>query len=199
MDTATMARIFEPFFTTKGPTAGTGLGLSVVHGIMQAHGGAITVYSHPGQGTTFHLYFPAHEVDGHSAAHVREELPRGDGRRVLFVDDEAPLAQMGQRMLERLGYVVTAATSAADALDAFASNPQAFDLVVTDLTMPGRSGTDLTAEMLALRPDVRVVLVTGYTATLTADRVRRLGIREIALKPLTLQRLATVVHQALTT
>jgi two-component system, cell cycle sensor histidine kinase and response regulator CckA len=105
---------------------------------------------------------------------------------------------MGRKMLERLGYAVTAATSAADALAAFSSTPHAFDLVVADLTMPGRSGMDLAAEMLALRPDLRVVLVTGYTATLTADRVRRLGIRELALKPLTLQRLATVVHQALT-
>jgi signal transduction histidine kinase len=197
MDTDTMARIFEPFFTTKGPQSGTGLGLSVVHGIMQAHGGAITVYSHPGEGTTFNLYFPAHETDEHATPHVTEELPRGDGRHVLFVDDEAPLAQKGRKMLERLGYVVTAATSADDALVAFSSNPHAFDLLITDLTMPGRSGIDLAAEMLALRPDLRVVLVTGYTTTLTADRGRRLGIRELALKPLTLQRLATVVHLAL--
>ena len=196
MDADTMARIFEPFFTTKGPQVGTGLGLSVVHGIMQAHDGAITVYSQPGEGTTFHLYFPAHASDAAPVVERQQELPRGDGQRVLFVDDEVPLAHMGRKMLERLGYVVTAVTSPAEALAIFSANPQSFDLVFTDLTMPGRSGTDLAADMIARRHDLRIVLVTGYT-TLTSERVRRLGIRELALKPLTLHRLATIAQRAL--
>jgi signal transduction histidine kinase len=197
MDEATIARIFEPFFTTKGPQAGTGLGLSVVHGIIQSYGGAITVYSQPDEGTTFHLYFPAGEPGEVDAPEPPAALPRGDGRRVLIVDDEAPLAHMGRKMLERLGYEVAIATSPAEALEAFRADSGRFDLVVTDLTMPGRSGIDLAADMIGIRPDVRVVLVTGYTATLTPERVQRLGIRELALKPLTLERLATLAERVI--
>jgi DNA-binding NtrC family response regulator len=116
---------------------------------------------------------------------------------VLIVDDEAPLAHMGRKMLERLGYEVAIATSPAEALEAFRADSGRFDLVVTDLTMPGRSGIDLAADMIGIRPDVRVVLVTGYTATLTPERVQRLGIRELALKPLTLERLATLAERVI--
>ena len=198
MDPETLSRVFEPFFTTKAPGSGTGLGLSVVHGIMQSHDGGITVYSQPGEGTTFHLYFPAHAGDGTGVTEVRTEIPRGQGQRVLFLDDEVVLAQMGRKMLERLGYVVTTVTDAADAVERFSAAPESFDCLVTDLTMPGLLGTEVADRVHRLRPDLPILLVTGYAATLTAAAVRPLGIRALALKPLNLETLGRSVHQILT-
>jgi CheY-like chemotaxis protein len=197
MDQAVLSRIFEPFFTTKAPGRGSGLGLSVVHGIVESHDGAITVYSTPGEGTTFHVYLPAQTTEGELQIDTPAEVPRGRGERILFVDDEAVLAQMGGRMLERLGYVPTTVTDAARALDLFAAEPGGFDLLVTDLTMPGMLGTDVAARALRLRPDLPVLLVTGYSATLTPASVRALGIRGIVLKPLNLDALGRAVYQAL--
>ena len=191
--------IFEPFFTTKAPGSGTGLGLSVVHGIMQSHDGAVTVYSQPGEGTTFHLYFPAHAADGAGAPEVYSAVPRGHGERILFLDDEAVLAQMGAKMLERLGYVVTIATDPAEALERFSAHPDTFDALVTDLTMPGLLGTEVAGRVLRVRPDLPILLVTGYTATLTAATVKTLGIRALALKPLNLETLGRSVHEILST
>ena len=197
MDAVTLSRIFEPFFTTKAPGSGTGLGLSVVHGIMQSHDGAVTVYSQPGEGTTFHLYFPAHAADGTGAPEVYSAVPRGHGERILFLDDEVVLAQMGAKMLERLGYAVTIATDAAEALEQFTARPGDFDALVTDLTMPGLLGTEVAGRVLGLRPDLPILLVTGYTATLTAATVKTLGIRALALKPLNLETLGRSVHEIL--
>jgi PAS domain S-box-containing protein len=199
MSEATKARIFEPFFTTKGPGEGTGLGLSVVHGIMQTHGGAITVYSQPGEGSVFHLYFPASDGEAAATAATSTAIPAGNGARILIVDDEKALALLGQKMLEELGYVVENTTSAAQALALVRANPEAFDLVITDLTMPGMLGTELARELLLLRPDLPVILTTGYTATLTEERVREQGIRELLLKPHTLQSLGVTIHHVLTT
>jgi len=197
MSRATIARIFEPFFTTKGPGEGTGLGLSVVHGIMQSHGGAITVYSQPGEGTVFHLYFPiTTETSKETAASV-EEVPVGHGERILFVDDEMPLALLGQNMLEELGYVVESKTNVADALALVRANPTAFDLVITDLTMPLMLGTDFAQELLQIRPNLPIILTTGYSANLTQERVREMGICEIMLKPHTMQSLGLAVHRVL--
>jgi len=193
-----LSRIFEPFFTTKAPGSGTGLGLSVVHGIMQSHDGAITVYSQPGEGTTFHLYFPAHGADRSDTGDVHTEIPRGRGQQVLFLDDETVLAQMGTKMLERLGYEVTMVTDAAAAVELFSARPDAFDALVTDLTMPGMLGTEVAGRVLQMRPDLPILLVTGYTATLTASAVKALGIRALALKPLNLETLGRSVHQILT-
>jgi len=198
MEKATQDRIFEPFFTTKAPGEGTGLGLSVVHGIMQSHEGAIAVHSLPGQGTRFDLYFPADgTVSLEKPAPDRPEIQRGAGERVLFVDDEPPLAQLANAVLETLNYRATSVCSAVEALELLRANPQAFDVVITDLSMPGMMGTDLAAELLALRPDLPIILTTGYTAKLTPDVVQAMGIRGLLLKPFTLHSLGNAVHRAL--
>ncbi len=199
MSRATIARIFEPFFTTKGPGEGTGLGLSVVHGIMQSHGGAITVYSQPGEGTVFHLYFPITTEASKETAATVEETPAGHGERILFVDDEMPLAMLGQNMLEELCYVVENKTNVTEALAMVRANPMAFDLVITDLTMPLMLGTDFALELLQIRPHLPIILTTGYSASLTPERVREMGIREILLKPHTIQSLGLAVHRVLHT
>lgn len=197
MDEATQSRIFEPFFTTKGPGEGTGLGLAVVYGIMQSHEGAISVYSRLGEGTTFHLYFPAYVGAKSEIAHEISAIPRGQGQRVLYVDDEELIAVMGQKILERLGYVVEARTSAAAALAAIRLEPNAYALVFTDQTMPGMTGIALAAKIRALRPDLPIILTTGYSASLTNESVQRMGIRKLLLKPLTVEALASAAHAAL--
>lgn len=198
MERATMDRIFEPFFTTKKPGEGTGLGLSVVHGIMQSHEGAVTVQSQPQAGTTFHLYFPA---DGSLPVEERvpskSDIPRGAGQRVLLIDDEVHLTLLGHAILESLGYIPTVMNDALEALACMETNPQAFDLVITDLSMPGMMGTDLAAQLLSLRPDLPIILTTGYTASLTAESMRVMGIRELLMKPFSFHSLGTAVHRVL--
>jgi PAS domain S-box-containing protein len=199
MDSATAARIFEPFFTTKAPGEGTGLGLSVVHGIMSSHDGTITVYSQPGEGTTFHLYFPAHgNVAPVSSQTAEAPVPYGRGQRILYVDDEQPLAEMGRKILERLGYEVDVRGRPAEALAAFRAAPADYDLVVTDLTMPGMTGIELARQLLHIRPELPVILMTGYAAMLTPERVRTLGIRELLLKPHSVRMLAEALQRAFT-
>jgi CheY-like chemotaxis protein len=197
MDRATLARIFEPFFTTKEPGEGTGLGLAVVHGIMQEHEGAITVYSQPGEGTVFHLYFPAR-----AGAVSKDDAPpaaviSGKGQRILFVDDEEILAVMGQKTLERLGYKVEAQTSVTAALALVRADPQRFDLIITDQTMPEMTGLDFARDLQEIRPDLPIILTSGYSANLTVERTRALGIREMLAKPHTIQTLAMTVQRAL--
>jgi PAS domain S-box-containing protein len=198
MDRATMNRIFEPFFTTKAPNEGTGLGLSVVHGIMQDHDGAITVYSEPGKGTTFHLFFPA--VGGGVSDSGSEELsvPHGAGQRILFVDDEEPIARLGERMLAKLGYAVESRTHVMDALDLVRSQPRQFDLVITDLNMPTMSGIDFALQLAQIRPDLPVVLTTGYTGSLRIEQIRALGLRDMLLKPLSIHDLGDALHRIFT-
>ena len=198
MDRETQARIFEPFFTTKPPGEGTGLGLSVAHGIILGHDGAITVYSELGRGTTFHVYFPVHAAESFETVEGPANVPRGRGERVLFVDDEKPLAELGHRMLEHLGYEVESTSSVLAALDRVRADPRGFALVITDLTMPVMTGLDFAVELLALRPDLPIILTTGFNAGLTAARVRELGIRELLLKPHSLQSLGVAAHRALT-
>ena len=197
MDAATLARIFEPFYTTKGPGEGTGLGLSVVHGIMQRHEGAVTVESRPGEGATFCLYFPP--AAGEVAVETADlgEVPRGSGERILYVDDEWPLARLGQKILERLGYVVDARTSPAEALDAMRAKPDAFDLVVTDYMMPDLTGVELAQRIHEIRPGVPIVLVTGYTATLTDEHIQAMGIKKLVTKPISIESLGRLVHRLL--
>jgi len=197
MDRATQERIFEPFFTTKEPGKGTGLGLATVHGIMKTHEGAISVYSQPGEGTTFHLYFPAAAQDVLVRAHDATTPPRGRGERILFVDDEAPLAAWGKDVLERLGYHVTSHTNVFEAMDEVRGHPARFDLVVTDLTMPGMSGVSFARTLLETRADMPIILATGYRGALTEDSVRGAGIRAVLLKPHTVQTLSDAVQRAL--
>lgn len=197
MDQATLSRIFEPFFTTKAPGEGTGLGLAAVQGIMQSHDGVITVYSHPGEGTIFHLYFPAHGVEEAEIARKISGIPHGQGERILYVDDELILARMGKEILERLGYIVDIHTSAIAALDAVRAKPEAYDLVITDQMMPSLTGVELAKKLQAIRPDLPIILVTGYTATLNNERVQAMGIRNLLLKPISMAALGTVVHRVL--
>jgi PAS domain S-box-containing protein len=195
MDRRTLERIFDPFFTTKPAGQGTGLGLSVVHGIVKSHGGAISVDSHEGQGTTFHLYFPA--ADGALAPDAPSviEARHGQGEHVLYVDDEQPLVFLATRMLKGLGYRVTGCTDAARALAEFRSKPKDFDLVVTDLSMPGMSGFELARELIAMRPDVPILMTSGYIRPEDKQTARKIGIREVVLKPNTVRELGQALDR----
>ena len=198
MDEATLARIFEPFFTTKPVGEGTGLGLSVVYGIMQSHDGAVTAYSHPGQGTTFHLYFPAHAKIGSTKFAEPTEVPCGQGERILYVDDEAALASLGQLFLERLGYTVSICTNPVEALESVRAAPDAYDLVVTDQTMPGLTGTRLAQQIHEIQPNLPIILTTGNIATLTPWHSEAAWCKGVLQKPPTFKSLGTLVHRVLT-
>jgi PAS domain S-box-containing protein len=196
MDRPTMERIFEPFFTTKAVGVGTGMGLATVHGIVTSHNGAITVYSEPGKGTTFHVYLPRLESKAPDAPLQVESIPTGK-ERILFVDDEASLARLGKQMLERLGYDVTARTSSVEALEAFRAKSDKFDLVITDQTMPNITGMELAEEMMRIRPDIPIILATGFSETISPERAKQLGIREYIMKPVAARELAQVTRQVL--
>ncbi len=190
-------RIFDPFYTTKGVNEGTGMGLAIVNGIVNSHGGFIQVSSEPGEGTTFFIYFPALEnIHYEKTEDVFEEYPPRN-ERILFVDDEEMLAIMGGSMLERLGYKVTVKTSSNDALETFKSNPQAFDLIITDQSMPNMSGAELSVELLKCRPDIRIILCTGYSKKITKEKAQKLGIREYLTKPFNIIQLEKIVRDVL--
>ena len=191
----TVERIFEPFFTTKAPGLGTGLGLSVVHGLMKSFDGAITVYSEPKSGTAFHLYFPALEFSASNSPAEELDEPHGNGERILFVDDEPVLALLGERFLKRLGYTPVVLTDPQAALANFQDEP--FDIVVTDLTMPQLSGIEFAQRLWELRPETRVVLTTGFSATLDAARAHALGFCDLLLKPYGIQGLGEALQRAL--
>ena len=197
MTGATLERIFEPFFTTKTRGDGTGLGLSVVHGIVTAHDGSIHVDSEPGKGTTFHLLLPAFLGEVTEEAEVEETVLPGSGERVLFIDDEPMLCSAADKLLTRLNYVVTTKTSAIEALKLFRADPTAFDLVITDLTMPGMTGVDVAAQVLLARPGMPLILATGFNANWTLDALRKLGIHDLVMKPLSLATLSTRMRSAL--
>jgi len=198
MDPKTMERIFEPFFSTKGDE-GTGLGLATVHSIIQEHKGAITVYSEPQRGTTFRVYLPGLTVQ--ASADVSEspapQIPKGHGERILYVDDDEALMNLGSMMLKRLGYQVTPKNSGQDAWDAFRSEPAQFDLVLTDLTMPRPAGFELVKRIRQLRPDIPVILTTGYSENISESRMGMLRISRVLLKPVVMQQLAQAVEEAL--
>ncbi|MEJ1963954.1 MAG: ATP-binding protein [Gammaproteobacteria bacterium] len=197
MSRDTLDRIFEPFFTTKAPGRGTGLGLAVVRGIVKNHDGAITVSSELGKGTRFSVYFPV--VDGEVTGRHQQvvEAFHGNGERVLFLDDEEPIVLLASRMLNRLGYKVEAHTRAADALEDFRRRPGEFDLVLTDLSMPGASGLDFARSVLEIRPEVPVIMTTGYIDPDDLDLARRIGVREVILKPTTIEEMARSFHRQL--
>jgi len=197
MSRDTLDRIFEPFFTTKPPGRGTGLGLAVVRGIVKNHDGAITVSSELGKGTRFSVYFPV--VDGEVTGKHQQvvEAFHGNGERVLFLDDEEPIVLLAARMLNRLGYKVEAHTRAVDALEDFRRRPAEFDLVLTDLSMPGASGLDFARSVLAIRPDVPVIMTTGYIDPDDLDLARRIGVREVILKPTTIEEMGRSFHRQL--
>jgi CheY-like chemotaxis protein len=190
-------RIFDPFFTTKGVGEGTGLGLSVVMGIVKQSGGYITVESEPGKGSTFVVYFP--RVTGEPVAHaagVEEALPTGY-ERILFVDDEEALIEMGEEILAELGYDVTSRMNSREALALFRLDPSCFDLVITDQTMPEMTGIDLAKEVLTIRADMPIIVCTGFSHLVDADKARAAGIKAFAMKPLTKKEIARTVRKVL--
>lgn len=198
MDEHTASRIFEPFFTTKPLGHGTGLGLSVVHGIVKQHGGAITVDSRLNHGTTFTVYLPVATESVDAATKPRSiESAHGHGENILYVDDEEPLVFLATRMLERQGYQVTGCTDPERALAIFRSNPKQFDAVVSDLSMPGMSGADFARELLQIRPGIPVVLASGYIRPHDNECARALGLPDVILKPDTIEDLSYVLRNVL--
>jgi PAS domain S-box-containing protein len=200
MDRATLERIFDPFFTTKPAGQGTGLGLSVVHGIVRSHQGTVAVESEPGKGSMFRLYFPAAAESAPAGAIAAVSPTRGEGQRVLYVDDEEALVYLTSRVLERMGYEVVGFSDPVAALETFRENPAGFDVVVTDLSMPGMSGFHFARALLQLRPDLAVLMTSGYVRPEDREEARALGVRELILKPDTIDELglalARVLNQA---
>jgi CheY-like chemotaxis protein len=188
--------IFDPYFTTKETGRGTGLGLAVVDGIVKAHDGFITVSSVVGQGTSFTIFFPAVNLTPIEEKESNAALPKGH-ERILFVDDEPFIVSAASQMLTHLGYSVETDTDPQAALERIRANPNQFDLVVTDMTMPKLTGDQLACEILKIRPQLPVILCTGYTRLLSEEQARRLGIREYVLKPVDMKHLARIVRSTL--
>jgi two-component system cell cycle sensor histidine kinase/response regulator CckA len=196
MDAKTMDRIFDPYFTTKKPGEGTGLGLAVVRGIVTNHGGAIHVESEVGRGTVMQVYLPRISGPKSHKKENEEEQLRGD-ERILLVDDESQLVNLGKSMLRRLGYQVTATTESPEALKIFLARPHDFDLVITDQTMPDITGINLAEEILSVRPDIPIILNTGYSDQVDQEQARQIGISEFLQKPLTVTALSLALRRAL--
>jgi PAS domain S-box-containing protein len=190
-------RIFEPYFTTKEKGVGTGMGLSVVHGIVKSHEGTITVYSEPGKGSTFHVYIPLIQEEVKSPE-IDKDAPIPTGtEHILFIDDEPALVDMGKQIFERLGYEVTSRTSGVEALELFKAQPDRFDLVITDMTMPNMMGDKLARELMKIRPDIPIIICTGYSERITEEKAKRIGIKAFVMKPLVMKYLANTVRKVL--
>jgi PAS domain S-box-containing protein len=189
-------RIFDPFFTTKEVGKGSGMGLSVVHGIMKSYGGSISVESEPGKGTTANLFFPIVEEEAVMESITDEDFPTGN-ERILFIDDEESIVHIARGMLERLGYHVETNTSPVDALELFRSRPNHFDMVITDMMMPKMTGDILAKEILALRPGIPIVLCTGYSEKISKESAAEIGIQAFLSKPLVMGKFAVIVRNIL--
>ena len=202
MDPAAVARIFEPFYTTKPVGQGTGLGLSVVHGIVSAHGGAVAVESAPGQGSHFHIYLPLSlapaAVGDASSGLTRPEAASGAGQRVLYVDDDPLMLITVRALLERDGYSVTPFSEGPAAVAAVQADPQAFDIVISDFNMPGHSGLDVAREVSRLRPDLPLIISSGYLSDELRAHASAAGVRRLLQKENTVEELSGAVHQVLT-
>jgi len=194
MDDSILNQVFEPYFTTKEKGVGTGMGLAVVHGIVRGHGGAITASSTPRRGSSFEMFFPrvAYETPKRTAPVL--EMPKGQ-ELILFVDDEHVLVRLGKQMLESLGYTVVGETDPRVALQRFKAEPDTFDMVITDLTMPGMTGDALAKAIVSIRPNLPIILVTGFSERETQEHAGNMGIREIVMKPLTILDFASVVRR----
>ncbi len=196
IERAVLEKIFEPYFTTKEQDKGTGLGLSVVHGIVSNHGGVISVDSLVGKGTTFDVYLPRIVTQDVPDTVATVELPTGT-EHILLVDDEPSILRLNSRILQRLGYKVTTRASSIEALALFAARPDDFDIILTDMTMPVMRGDQLAEQCLVIRPDIPIVLVTGFSEIITEEKACKIGIKSILMKPSTKVEIATVVRSAL--
>lgn len=192
-----LPRIFDPFFTTKGVGQGTGMGLSVVHGIVASHGGVVWAESGPGPGSRFSVYFPWVEAVGEKDAVFPARVILTGSGRVLVVDDDPMVAELMEEMLGGLGYESQSVLGGALALDLLRSDPGRFDLLLTDRAMPGLTGEELAREALALRPDLPVILITGFSDTPARERLEALGVREVIYKPIRRSQLAEALGRAL--
>ncbi len=191
-----LERIFEPFFTTKEKDHGTGMGLSVVHGIVKSHGGVILASSAPDKGSTFTVYLPAFEKRLETELRTEDPIPTGT-ERILFVDDEPDLVKLGRQMLESLGYDVTTRSSSLEALELFKRQPHRFDLVVTDMTMPHMSGTEMAAKFMAIRPDVRIIICTGFSDKINQEKALASGFQGLLMKPVITRDMANLIRKVL--
>ena len=196
MDPAVAERIFEPYFTTKAPGEGTGMGLATVHGIVRDHGGRIFVQTHPGEGTVFRLLFPVLD-DEVQADHVQPDSYQQGTERILFVDDEKTLTRVGVETLTALGYDAVGTTSSVEALTMFKEDPDGFDLVITDMTMPHLTGDQLAEAILQYRPDIPVIICTGFSKFMTSTRASTLGVRALLMKPVTVEKLSRTIRDVL--
>ena len=196
MDSATMDRIFDPYFTTKEQDKGTGMGLAVAHGIIKGHGGVIRVQSTPGKGTRFDILFPVMGKQMESETEELKALPTGN-EHILFIDDEETLIDLGKSMLKKLGYRVQTRTRPDEALEIFRAAPDNFDLVISDMTMPGMTGDNLALELMKIRSDVPVIICTGYSERMDEQRAGDLGIKGLIMKPFTIRRLSKIVRDVL--
>ena len=189
-------RIFDPYFTTKELGKGTGLGLSIVHGIVASYGGFITCESEQGVGTSFHVFFPALKQEILPEIKPVEKVPLGN-ERILLVDDEEILAELGKTMLERLGYQVTVQTSSLEALAIFQNQPDRFEAIITDQTMPNLTGSDLARKILQIRPGLPIILCTGYSSLISEEKATSLGIKGFVLKPVTIRTISRLLRDVL--
>lgn len=197
MEPQVMERIFEPYYTTKEQGKGTGLGLSVIHGIVKNHGGDITVASQPGKGSSFKVYLPV--ID-----EIEEEIQADEpvtevngSERILLIDDEQQIIDIEQQILERLGYKVTSKTDSQEALEEFATQPDRFDLVITDMTMPKMTGDQLAQRMMEIKPQIPVILCTGFNEAITEEKALAMGIDKFVMKPVVKDELATTIRSVL--
>ena len=197
MEASVMDRIFEPYYTTKEPGKGTGLGLSVIHGIVKNHRGDINVTSSPGKGSTFQVYLPVIEDEVVAAEFEPTNGAAKGNERILLIDDEEQIVSMEQQMLENLGYQVTARTDSAEALKEFSQQPQNFDLVITDMTMPHMTGDQLAKKLLDIKPDIPVILCTGFNEDITEEKALSMGIQKFVMKPVIKNDLATTIRTVL--
>ncbi len=191
-----ISRIFEPYFTTKEKADGTGLGLSVVHGIITGFGGAVTIYSEPGKGSTFKVYLPITTKEAVAEINEIPSVTKGH-ERILLINDEQDITDVGKRILEQLGYTVTTNSNSMDALELFHKDPYQFDLVVTDMTMPFMTGDELAAELIRIRQDIPIIICTGYSEKLTEEKALSIGIRAYLGKPLLKSEMAKTVRRVL--
>jgi len=198
MEQSVMERIFDPYFTTKPQGEGTGMGLTIVHGIVKSHGGYITVQSKPGQGAAFHIYLPSiSETDtGDIKIILNKRVPKGN-EKILLVDDEEQNVNMLKQMLKGLGYHVTAGTGSLKILEIFREKPENFDLIITDQTMPAMTGIQLAQEIIKIRPDIPIILCTGFSELVTEDTAKSSGISEYVMKPVTRNEIAVIIRKVL--